>query len=61
MPIWSIVVALVLLAPQPANPADTATITQEELVRRTQELFDCGCGWESGALEAVRRRKCTLL
>ncbi len=43
MPICSIVMALVLLAPQPA-PADTATITQEELVRRTQELFDAVAG-----------------
>jgi Domain of unknown function (DUF4440)/Domain of unknown function (DUF3471) len=44
MPIWSIVVALVLLAPHPANPADIATITQEGLVRRTQELFDSVAG-----------------
>ena len=43
MPIWSMALALVLLASQPA-PADTAIITQEELVRRTQELFDAVAG-----------------
>lgn len=42
MPIWSILFAVLLLAPQTAVPSSSANpaITQEELVRRTQELFD---------------------
>jgi Domain of unknown function (DUF4440)/Domain of unknown function (DUF3471) len=39
---WSILFAALLLAPQTAVPSSSAgtVITQEELVRRTQELFD---------------------
>jgi len=42
MPMWSILFAALLLAPQTAVPSSSAgpAITQEELVRRTQELFD---------------------
>ena len=44
MPIWSIVFALMLLAPRPASATDAALITQDEIVRRTQELFDAVAG-----------------
>ncbi len=39
---WSILFAVLLLAPQTAvpSPSNSASITQEELVRRTQELCD---------------------
>jgi hypothetical protein len=39
---WSILLAVLLLAPQTAGPSSSnnASITQEELVRRTQELCD---------------------
>jgi hypothetical protein len=42
MPIWSILFAVLLLAPQTAVPSrsDNTAVTQAELVRRTQELFD---------------------
>ena len=42
MAMWSIFLAVLLLAPQTAVPSSSASavITQEELVRRTQELFD---------------------
>jgi len=40
MPIWLTLFAFLWFLPQAATPSNTPTITQDELMRRTQELFD---------------------